>query len=200
MRHTLSSKNTTVLNVLYFTCPHPFLRSAVFSPVYIYSKGFFTLGGSMLAAMLFWWRLSNLLFNIQSLMQNHHGKLHDWATRPNDKTLLSKWVFISANVVRFTSILQQMLQPFKVDSPTFRGQVQDDQFGKQSANTRMSKECQIGQEHCHGLWKCAREPKAVNSLPCTSSRPFSDLRSTRQLRLWLQSLYYVILYCKSNST
>lgn len=46
------------------------------------------------SAMLFWWCLSNELFIIQSLM---------W----NDKTLLSKRVFVSANKSRFAPILAQ---------------------------------------------------------------------------------------------
>lgn len=36
---------------------------------------------------------------IQSLMPNDHGKLHDWAARSNDKTVLLKSIFVSANAV-----------------------------------------------------------------------------------------------------
>lgn len=41
--------------------------------------------------------------------------------------------------------------PLKVDSPTFGGQIQDDRFGKQLANTRKSKERQIDRELRRGL-------------------------------------------------
>ncbi|KAJ8954546.1 hypothetical protein NQ318_000780 [Aromia moschata] len=45
-------------------------------------------------------------------------------------------------------------RPFKVDSPTFGGQIRDDRFGKQSANTSTSKESQIGREH--GCCPCVK--------------------------------------------
>ncbi|KAJ8942140.1 hypothetical protein NQ318_021648 [Aromia moschata] len=59
-----------------------------------------------------------------------------------------KWEFRyeSENVARVAPILQQMRWPFKVDSPTFGGQIGDDRFGKQSANTSTSKERQIDRE------------------------------------------------------
>ena len=33
-------------------------------------------------------------------MPNHHGKLHGWATRPNVKNVLPKWVFVTLRALR----------------------------------------------------------------------------------------------------
>lgn len=62
------------------------------------------------AALLFWWRLTNLLFILSSPMPNHHLKLQDWAAGPNDKTLLSKGLFVSAKSM---SSLQHLVVKFE---------------------------------------------------------------------------------------
>ncbi|KAJ8963218.1 hypothetical protein NQ318_018684 [Aromia moschata] len=59
------------------------------------------------------------------------------------------------------------------ENAQFGGQIRDDRFGKQPANTSTLKERQIGREHCRCPCKCAGEPDAVNSSPCTRTRPFT---------------------------
>lgn len=46
----------------------------------------------MLAAMLFWWRLSYVYYSVSDAKSLF--KLQDWAARPNGKTLLSKLVCV----------------------------------------------------------------------------------------------------------
>ena len=48
-------------------------------------------------------------------------------------------MFATENDVRVSPIVRQTQWPFKVDSPTFGGQIRDDQFGKESANTCTTK-------------------------------------------------------------
>ena len=46
--------------------------------------------------------------------------------------------------------------------------------GSVNIHQHPTKERQIGREHFRGPWKCAGEPEAINSSPCTSTRPFAD--------------------------
>lgn len=122
--------------------------------------------------MLFWRLLSNALLFLQLLMPNQHGKLHDWAARPDDKISLSKWVFVSANVARITSFYGRRGGPSK---STFQRLVfKFEKTGSVNNQHLYVKGTQIGREHRCCPWECAGDSEAVDFSPCARTQPFAD--------------------------